>query len=134
MSRDDPLSTLPLLPLRDTVFFPGLQLPIAAGRASSLQAVEAALTRPEKDVLIIAQRDAGVESPAQSDLHRVGTRAVIKKFARLPGGVIQVLAEGVERAVLIKLEKMMRMELATPVSIPRCSVLTSVTNRSSPTS
>ena len=105
MSRDDPLSTLPLLPLRDTVFFPGLQLPIAAGRASSLQAVEAALTRPEKDVLIIAQRDAGVESPAQSDLHRVGTRAVIKKFARLPGGVIQVLAEGVERAVLIKLEK-----------------------------
>ena len=93
---------LPVLPLRNTVLFPSLFLPLAVGRPSSIAAVEAVLATEEKAVIIVAQRDAAEESPASLDsLYTIGTRAVIKKMARGEAG-IEMLVQGLERVTLLQ--------------------------------
>src|SRR3954452_150768 len=96
--------TLPALPLKNTILFPGLLLPLSVGRESSLLAVEAALKTEEKEIILIAQRDAQVESPGQDDLFTIGTKAVIRKSSRSNEGVMEILVLGVERIVIVKLE------------------------------
>ena len=97
--------TLPIMPLKGAVLFPRLVQPIAAGRPETVAAVEAALASEDKEILVIAQRDSSVETPAMADLHTVGTRAVIKKAARLPEATLQIVIQGIERVVLVKLEQ-----------------------------
>ncbi len=96
--------TLPALPLKNTILFPGLLLPLSVGRESSLRAVEAALKTEEKEILLIAQRDAQVESPQQDDLYTIGTKAVIRKSSRPNAGVLEILVLGLERVVVAKIE------------------------------
>src|SRR6185437_4563393 len=96
--------TLPALPLKNTILFPGLLLPLSVGRESSLAAVEAALKTEEKEILLIAQRDAQVESPQQDDLYTIGTKAVIRKSSRPNAGVLEILVLGLERVVVAKIE------------------------------
>ena len=71
---------LPALPLKNTILFPGLLLPLSVGRESSIRAVQAALKTEEKEIILIAQRDPQVESPEQDDLYTIGTKAVIRKI------------------------------------------------------
>jgi ATP-dependent Lon protease len=96
--------SLPALPLKNTVLFPGLLLPLSVGRENSLRAVEAALKTEEKEILLIAQRDAQVEAPQQDDLYTIGTKAVIRKSSRPNAGVLEILVLGLERVVVAKLE------------------------------
>jgi ATP-dependent Lon protease len=77
MSEQETIRILPALPIKNTVLFPLLQMPLSIGRASSLAAVEAALASEEKQLVIVAQHDASVETPAQADLYAIGTRAMI---------------------------------------------------------
>jgi ATP-dependent Lon protease len=95
---------LPALPLKNTILFPGLLLPLSVGRPSSLQAVEAALKSEGKEIILVAQRDAEMEAPQQGDLYSVGTKAVIRKSSRPNDAVMEILVYGVERVVLVKLE------------------------------
>ncbi|HEY7210331.1 MAG TPA: endopeptidase La [Bryobacteraceae bacterium] len=95
---------LPALPLKNTILFPGLLLPLSVGRESSLKAVEAALNTEEKEIILIAQRDAQVEIPGQDDLYTIGTKAVIRKSSRPQAGAMEILVLGVERVVVAKLE------------------------------
>jgi len=95
---------LPALPLKNTILFPGLLLPLSVGRESSLSAVEAALKTEEKEIILIAQRDPHVESPQQDDLFTIGTKAVIRKSSRPSNGVMEILVLGVDRVVVMKLE------------------------------
>jgi ATP-dependent Lon protease len=95
---------LPALPLKNTILFPGLLLPLSVGRPSSLQAVEAALKSEGKEIILVAQRDAETEAPQQGDLYSVGTKAVIRKSSRPNDAVMEILVYGVERVVLVKLE------------------------------
>ncbi|HEV3080032.1 MAG TPA: endopeptidase La [Gemmataceae bacterium] len=96
---------LPVLPLKNTVLFPYLLLPLTAGRPASVAAVDAALATEDKSILIVAQRDGNNEQPAsQDDLFTIGTRAVIKKMARADEGV-QIIVQGVERVVLVRVEQ-----------------------------
>lgn len=95
---------LPALPLKNTVLFPGLLLPLSVGRESSLQAVEAALKTEEKEIVVVAQRDPQVDSPQQDDLYTIGTKAVIRKSSRSNDNMIEILVLGVERVVIVKLE------------------------------
>ncbi|MBV9611577.1 MAG: endopeptidase La [Acidobacteriaceae bacterium] len=95
---------LPALPLKNTILFPGLLLPLSVGRPSSLQAVEAALKTEEKEIILVAQRDAQVESPEQDDLYTIGTKAVIRKSSRPNDGMMEILVLGIERVVIVKLE------------------------------
>ena len=98
------LQVLPALPLKNTILFPGLLLPLSVGRESSLRAVQAALNTEEKEIVLIAQRDPQVENPEQDDLYTIGTKAVIRKSSRNAEGVMEILVQGVERAVAVKLE------------------------------
>jgi ATP-dependent Lon protease len=95
---------IPVLPLKNTVLFPGLLLPLSVGRESSLAAVEAALKTEEKEVILVAQRDANVDSPEQNDLYTIGTKAVIRKSSRQGEGMMEILVLGIERVVLVKIE------------------------------
>ena len=95
---------LPALPLKNTVLFPGLLLPLSVGRESSMSAVQAALNTEEKEIILIAQRDAQVDSPEQDDLYTIGTKAVIRKSSRPSDGVMEILVLGVERVVVVKLD------------------------------
>ncbi len=95
---------LPALPLKNTILFPGLLLPLSVGRESSLRAVEAALKSEEKEIILVAQRDAQVEAPQQEDLYRIGTKAVIRKSSRPSAEAMEILVLGVERVVVAKIE------------------------------
>ena len=66
------LRTLPLLPLKNSVLFPGLLMPLSVGRPSSLAAVESAVISEEKEIVVVAQRDASVDSPDGADLFTIG--------------------------------------------------------------
>ena len=93
------LDVLPVLPVKNTVLYPNLFMPLAVGRPGSVAAVEAAMQSEEKTLIVVTQRDASVETPGFSDLYGVGTRAVVRKMAR-SGGNIELLVQGVERVVL----------------------------------
>jgi ATP-dependent Lon protease len=97
-------SILPVLPLKNTILFPGLLLPLSVGRESSVKAVEAALKTEAKEILLVAQRDPQLESPEQDDLYTIGTKAVIRKSSRPGDGILEILVLGVERVVVVKLE------------------------------
>src|SRR5947209_2557871 len=104
MSDNDAIQTLPALPLKNTLLFPHLLLPLSVGRASSLAAVEAALSTEEKEIFLIAQRESKEESPNQESLYSIGTKAVIRKMTRPTEETMELLVQGVERMTLIKLE------------------------------
>jgi ATP-dependent Lon protease len=89
--------TLPVLALRDVVFFPNVIMPLLIGRRSSLGALDEA-GLGSGDVLLVAQRDASDEEPGGSDLFRTGVIARVIQLSRLPNGSSKVLLEGRERA------------------------------------
>ncbi|MFZ0588883.1 MAG: endopeptidase La [Bryobacteraceae bacterium] len=104
MASNNGVQILPVLPLKNTILFPGLLLPLSVGRESSLAAVEAALKTEEKEVVLVAQRDPHVDSPQQDDLYTIGTKAVIRKSSRQGEDVMEILVLGIERAVIVKIE------------------------------
>jgi len=104
MSDQDAIYTLPVLPIKNTVLFPNLQMPLSVGRPLSLAAVEAATASEEKHIVVVAQRDATVDAPTLDDLYTIGTNAVIRKMARPKEGMIELVVQGVERVVLLKIE------------------------------
>jgi ATP-dependent Lon protease len=99
------LQTLPVLPVKNTVLFPYLLLPLTVGRAASVAAIEAALASEEKEIVVVAQRNAAVQTPRQEDLYTIGTKAVVKKMARPQEGAVEVVLLGVERVVIIRLDQ-----------------------------
>src|SRR5436190_14898951 len=103
-TTDDGTMILPLLPLRNTVLFPHLFVPLSVGRPNSLAAIEAVLNTEDKTFIVAAQKDSGNEQPGFADLYTVGTRAVIKKMARNEG-VIELIVQGVERVKLLEVEQ-----------------------------
>jgi len=101
--QNQPIQTLPVLPLKNTVLFPHLLMPLSVGRASSLAAVEAALKTEEKELVLFTQKDAGVEVPTQDDLYPIGTKAIVRKVNRQDDSV-ELLVLGTERVALIRIE------------------------------
>src|SRR5437016_7221236 len=87
---------LPILPVRDTVLFPGAMLPLTVGRESSL-ALVGSLQGEEKLLGVVAQLDPRIEDPAAADLHKVGTLARVHKTVEMPNGNVVVFLEGLQR-------------------------------------
>lgn len=88
---------LPLLPLRDVVVYPHMVLPLFVGREKSIEALEDAMAN-DKQVLLVAQRNASDDNPGADDIHAVGTVSNILQLLKLPDGTIKVLVEGGFRA------------------------------------
>jgi ATP-dependent Lon protease len=88
---------LPVLPLKDTVVFPYIILPLSVGRDKSVLAVDRALAE-SRVIMLVAQRDAANDNPGEADLFEVGTAAVIMRMLKLPDGRIRILVQGLARA------------------------------------
>jgi ATP-dependent Lon protease len=87
---------LPLLPLRNTVLFPGVVLPITVGRDKSIKAVNDAY-KTDKLVGVVSQKDSNVEEPTVSDLVDIGTIAKIVKLIKMPDGGTTIIIQGKKR-------------------------------------
>src|SRR5438874_454326 len=91
---------LAILPVRDTVLFPGAMLPLTVGRESSL-ALVGSLQSEDKLLGVVAQLDPRIEDPAAADLHKVGTLARVHKTVKMPNGNVVVFLEGLQRIQIV---------------------------------
>src|SRR6266487_6907321 len=96
MDGVDVPAEIPLLPLRNTVLFPGVVLPITVGRDKSIRAVTDAY-KADKLIGVIAQKDSSIEDPEKADLEDVGTVAKIIKLIKMPDGGTTVIIQGKSR-------------------------------------
>ena len=83
MENNNVLSTLPILPVKRTVLFPGVMMPLTIGRERSVAAVNAAMKTEEKMIVVVAQRDPQTEEPALADLYSIGTKAIVKQIGQV---------------------------------------------------
>ena len=90
-------SVLPVLPLRDIVVFPHMIVPLFVGREKSVRALEDVMNE-DKQILLVAQRNAGEDDPGPDDIHAVGTVGTVLQLLKLPDGTVKVLVEGSRRA------------------------------------
>lgn len=86
-------ATIPLLPLRNTVLFPGVVIPITVGRDKSIKAVQDAY-KADKLIGVVAQKDSNIEDPGTSDLVQIGTVAKIVKLIKMPDGGTTIIIQG----------------------------------------
>ena len=106
MSQDNPetataapAGNVPVLPLRDVVVYPHMVIPLFVGREKSIVALDEAL-KLDKQILLVAQKQAEIDDPKPRDLYLVGTLATILQMLKLPDGTVKVLVEGISRARL----------------------------------
>ena len=97
-------TTFPLLPLRDVVVYPQIVQPLFVGRAKSIKALEEAMST-DKQVLLVAQKNASDDDPQAQQLFNIGTIATILQLIRLPDGTVKVLVEGLERAQITEINE-----------------------------
>lgn len=108
---------LPVLPLKNTLLFPFVLMPVSVGRGQSVAAMEAALANEDKMLVVVAQRDPTVEQPGQADLHPIGTRAVIKRMAR-GEHALELILQGIERVTLSSVDTTAGYLRADVVTLP----------------
>ena len=89
--------SLAVLPLRDIVVFPHMIVPLFVGREKSVRALEAVM-KEDKQILLVAQKNAAQDDPEADDIYRVGTVSTILQLLKLPDGTVKVLVEGGSRA------------------------------------
>ncbi len=94
-------SLIPVLPLRDVVVYPHMVIPLFVGRERSIDALDAAM-KDNKQVLLIAQKEAEIDEPDFTDLYEVGTLANILQLLKLPDGTVKVLVEGSQRSKVVR--------------------------------
>jgi ATP-dependent Lon protease len=91
----------PVLPLRDIVVFPHMIVPLFVGREKSVRALDDVM-KEDKQILLVAQRNAGQDDPASDDIHDVGTIGTVLQLLKLPDGTVKVLVEGGSRAKILR--------------------------------
>ncbi len=96
MNRESLPETLPLLPLRNTVLFPGVVIPITAGRDKSINLIKDA-NNGSKVIGVVSQKDESVENPGPEDINTVGTVARILRVLQMPDGNTTVIIQGKKR-------------------------------------
>jgi ATP-dependent Lon protease len=113
MPKEERERSYPLLPLRDVVVFPHMVIPLFVGRADSIRSLEEAMGE-DKQIFLLAQKEAAVDAPNEEDLYKIGTLATILQLLRLPDGTVKVLVEGAKRARLTQFtrnEQVMRANI-----------------------
>lgn len=107
MNTEKVPDSLPVLPLRNTVLFPGVVVPITVGRDKSIKLIRESYNNGDKTIAVVAQKDVKVEEPNFDDLHKTGTQAFILKLLTMPDGSTTAIIQGKRR---IKLETMVSSE------------------------
>ena len=90
---------IPVLALRDVVVYPQMVIPLFVGREKSIRCLDIAMEQ-DKQIFLVAQKDAAVDDPTAEDVYETGTVATILQMLKLPDGTVKVLVEGVQRATL----------------------------------
>ncbi|SMF93757.1 ATP-dependent Lon protease [Methylomagnum ishizawai] len=108
------LKTVPVLPLRDVVVYPHMVIPLFVGREKSILALDSAM-RDNKQILLVAQKEAEVDDPGFEDLYTVGTLSNILQLLKLPDGTVKVLVEGSERSRVEKYKMLDKFFMAQVV-------------------
>lgn len=90
---------IPVLALRDVVVYPQMVIPLFVGREKSIRCLDIAMEQ-DKQIFLVAQKDAAVDDPTADDVYQTGTVATILQMLKLPDGTVKVLVEGVQRASL----------------------------------
>ena len=90
--------SLPMLPVRDIVVFPYMIIPLFVGRDSSIKAVEEALSRSDRLILLSSQKDISDEHPSPDGIYQTGTVAMIMRMRKLPDGRVKILTQGLCKA------------------------------------
>ena len=103
LEKEQNLTTLPVLPLRDVVVFPNMVIPLFVGREKSIVALDAAMNAG-KEILLVAQKKADIDEPSIKDLHEIGTLSKILQLLKLPDGTVKVLVEGSKRIKVLNLK------------------------------
>ena len=93
INKEEVPSVLPILPLRNTVLFPGVVIPITVGRDKSIKLIKE-VYKKDKILGVVSQKDLNVEEPSIDDLNKIGTVAHIMKMLRMPDGNITVIIQG----------------------------------------
>jgi len=91
---------IPVLPLRDVVVYPHMVIPLFVGRERSIDALDAAM-KDNKQIMLVAQKEAEIDEPDFTDLYEVGTLANILQLLKLPDGTVKVLVEGCQRCKVL---------------------------------
>ena len=102
MPEQKDVELIPVLPLRDTVVFPKMIVPLFVGRDKSINALQK-VNDSNGNIVLVTQKKADDEAPMQDDVYNIGTLGKILQMLRLPDGTVKVLIEGIDR---IKLEKL----------------------------
>jgi len=97
-------SLLPILPLRNTVLFPGVVIPITVGRDKSIQAVKASYNK-DKLIGVVSQKDGNIEDPTAADLCQIGTVAKIIKMIKMQDGGTTIIIQGKKRFELLEMKE-----------------------------
>ncbi|HTO34974.1 MAG TPA: LON peptidase substrate-binding domain-containing protein, partial [Flavobacterium sp.] len=90
MANEELPNSLPILPLRNTVLFPGVVIPITAGRDKSIKLINDANAKG-KVIGVVAQKNEDVEDPKRNDIHTIGTVARILRVLKMPDGNVTVI-------------------------------------------
>ena len=98
----DETKVYPLMPLRDVVLFPKMTTPLYVGRKSSIAALNAALSTPEKEIILVSQKDGRTDAPKKDAVHKIGTVAKIVQNIKLPDDTVKILVEGRARVRITK--------------------------------
>ncbi|MBV9145245.1 MAG: endopeptidase La [Acidobacteria bacterium] len=115
-AQADAERSLPILPVRDTVLFPHAVLPLTVGRESSVQLINQ--MGEEKSIVVVAQREARVDTPQPTDLYSIGTLATVHKVVKMPNQSLFVFTEGVERVHVRDYQQLTPFMKATVEKIP----------------
>ncbi len=91
------VTEIPVLALRDVVVYPQMVIPLFVGREKSIRCLDLAMEK-DKQVFLVAQKDAAIDDPTVDDVYSTGTVATILQMLKLPDGTVKVLVEGVRRA------------------------------------
>jgi ATP-dependent Lon protease len=95
---------LPLLAVRDVVMFPHMVLPLSVGRPKSVKAIEAAMEKHGKLLVVAAQKDVSIEDPKADDVYRMGVLVEVVQYLKMPDGTLKVFLQGHARAGVAKME------------------------------
>ncbi|MDY0089427.1 MAG: endopeptidase La [Flavobacteriaceae bacterium] len=102
MANEELPNSLPILPLRNTVLFPGVVIPITAGRDKSIKLINDANAKG-KVIGVVAQKNEDVEDPKRNDIHTIGTVARILRVLKMPDGNVTVILQGKKRFEISKI-------------------------------
>src|SRR3984885_5527175 len=106
-----------VLPLRDIVVFPHMIVPLFVGREKSVRALEAVM-KEDKQILLVAQKNASQDDPSVEDIFRIGTVSTILQLLKLPDGTVKVLVEGGRRAKIVSFKETNRISRRSPNRCP----------------